>query len=79
MSLVNAEITGPIKLMVAVLLGIAVSILVIAQLAGINIFPAATSTALISTNSNLTNGLPIMGMMVAIGLVFVAMDRRSRR
>lgn len=70
------EITAPIKLMVAVLVGLACIVLIVIQLAGAGIFPAATSTALISTNTNLNNALPTIGIMVAVGLVFVAMGRK---
>jgi hypothetical protein len=72
------QVTAPIKLMIAVLLGLAVTILIITQMAGTGIFPAAQSTALISTNSNLTNELPVIGAMVGVGLVFAAMSTRRR-
>jgi hypothetical protein len=70
------SITQPIYLMMAVLIGVAILIVAIVSLAGTGIGGASVSTQLVSTNTNLTNALPFIGILVAAGLVFVAMGKR---
>jgi hypothetical protein len=72
----SVEITGPIKLMMAVLVGLVCCVLAVVALAGTGMGGATVSTALISTNTNLTNSLPYIGVLVATGFVMAAMKGR---
>ena len=74
MSYVN--ITGPVKLFVAVLIGVACLVLIIASLAATGAFGASGSTALTSTGRNVNSAIPVVGLMLAIALVYFAMDSR---
>lgn len=68
--------TQPIKLMVAILVGLACIILILVSLAGTGLGGASMSTAIMSTNTNLTNSFPYIGVLVATGLVYFAMENR---
>lgn len=72
----SVNMSGPAKLMLAVIFGLAMCVAAIVALAATGIGGAPVSTALISTNTGLTNALPFIGIMVAAGLVFVAMGRK---
>lgn len=72
------NMTAPIKLMVAVLVGLVCVILAVVSLAGTGMGGATVSTALVSTNTNLTNALPYIGVLVATGLVYAAMESGRR-
>lgn len=76
--LTSSNVTAPIRLMLVVLLGLVIVILAVTQLAGTGMGGAPVSTALVSTNTNLTNALPYVGVLVASGLVFIAMEKRGR-
>lgn len=72
----SVNTTQPIKLMVAILVGLACTILILVSLAGTGLGGASMSTAIISTNTNLTNSFPYIGVLVATGLVYFAMENR---
>lgn len=72
----SVNTTQPIKLMVAILVGLACIILILVSLAGTGLGGASMSTAIISTNTNLTNSFPYIGVLVATGLVYFAMENR---
>lgn len=74
----EGNITLPIKAFTAVLIGIACLILIITQLAGIGLGGASLSTALVSANTTLTNGLPFFAAMLGGGLVLWAMEGKRR-
>lgn len=76
--MMSGEITGPIKLMTAVLIGVVCIILIVVVLAGTGLGGAPVSTALISTNTGLMNELPYVGAILATGLVLVAMEGRRK-
>lgn len=75
--MMKVEVTAPIKLMIAILLGVGVMILIMIQFAA-GIGNASVSTQIISTNTNLTNLLPWIGAMLAGGLFMVAIEGKRR-
>jgi hypothetical protein len=72
----DVDIPGPILLMVAVLLGIACCVIILAGFAGTGVFGASGSTELVSTGSALTSELPVMGSILGAGFVLIALGRR---
>lgn len=77
--LTQTNITGPIRLFVAVLMGVACLVLIIASLAATGAFGASGSTALVSTGTNVNAAIPTIGVMLGVALVYFAMDSRRGR
>ena len=73
----TANTTLPIKVMLACLVGLACIILILISLSQTGVGGASMSTAIVSTNTNLTNSFPYIAMIVVSGLVFWAMDGRK--
>lgn len=74
----DVDIPGPILLMIAVLLGIAMCVLILTGFANTGAFGASGSTQLISTGQSLTSELGVMGSMIAAGFVLIALGSRKR-
>lgn len=72
----SVNITAPVKLMVAVIIGVVCIILIIVSLSQTGMGGASVSTALVSANTNLTNGIPYIAVILATGLVYWAMGRK---
>lgn len=73
--MMSSNITGPIKLMLAVLMGTGIIIVIMVVFAN-SINNAPVSTQIVSSNTVLTNLLPWLGAMVAGGLFMTAWGSR---
>jgi len=71
----SMDIAASVKLMLAILLGTIIVVMILVVFAGA-VGNASISTQIISTNTNLTNLLPFIGMMIAGGIFMVAIEGR---
>ena len=69
----------PIKLVLAVLLGLCLVVVCVTALANSGAFGASSSTQLVSTGNSFVTELPYIGTILASGMVFVALDIGRRR
>lgn len=73
----STNFSAPIMLILAVLFGTALVVVIMVVFAA-GIGNSSVSTAVVSTNTTLTNLLPWLGAMVAGGFVMVAIGGRRR-
>ena len=69
----------PIKVVLAVLLGLCLVVVCVVALANTGALGASASTQLVSTGNVFVTELPYIGTIVASGMVFIALDIGLRR